>query len=255
MTDSKEIEKLLSDLHCGSGQWKNIQHIVRFAFQSCFSKVNEQEIRFEALTKEMSNINEKMNDRYSLITAIGKCLVYYIASMQIYRLKKDELRQYLNFHLRTGDYHQKMTKDLASQLHELKQNINLRSSHSSSVFMNGRMQELTDRVAKLERLLPAEFISALSDISIQRVSNCIEELQHKYERLSQHIVDMKDEIRSTSTDPMLQGLRNKVDEIYGLLGDYNSKEQLKVLLDSKVYHRYFSFLYCCHFHLPCACRR
>jgi hypothetical protein len=56
MTDDKGIEKLLSDLHCGSGQWKNIQHIVRFAFQSCFSKVNEQEIRFEALTKEMSNI-------------------------------------------------------------------------------------------------------------------------------------------------------------------------------------------------------
>ena len=64
MTDSKEIEKLLSDLHCGSGQWKNIQHIVRFAFQSCFSKVNEQEKRFEALNNEISHINGKLNERY-----------------------------------------------------------------------------------------------------------------------------------------------------------------------------------------------
>lgn len=80
MTDSKEIEKLLSDLHCGSGQWKNIQHIVRFAFQSCFSKVNEQEIRFEALTKEMSNINEKMNDRYSS-SSLSKFITAMVANL------------------------------------------------------------------------------------------------------------------------------------------------------------------------------
>ena len=61
-----------------------------------------------------------------------------------------------------------------------------------------------------------------------------EELQKKYERLSQHTVDMKDEIRSTSTVHMTQGLRNKVDELYGLLGDYYTKEQLKVFLDKKV---------------------
>lgn len=64
MTDDKGIEKLLSDLHCGSGQWKNIQQIVRAAFQSCFSKVKEQEKKFEALSNEISSINGKLNERY-----------------------------------------------------------------------------------------------------------------------------------------------------------------------------------------------
>eukprot|EP01035_Chromulina_nebulosa_P033257 gene33257-44522_t len=214
MTDDKGIEKLLSDLHCGSGQWKNIQQIVRAAFQSCFSKVKEQEKKFEALSNEISSINGKLNER----------------------LKKDELRQYLNFHLHTGDYHQKVTNDLASQLHELKRNINLRSSpSSSSSSTNGRTQELADRVMHLEKIFKEESSnsSSATEIPIQRMNKSIEELRHKYDRLSQHTVDMKDEIRAATTIPALQGLRNKVDEIYGLLGDYYSKEQLKVLLDTK----------------------
>ena len=157
--------------------------------------------------------------------------------MKQYRLKKDELRQYLNFHLHTGDYHQKVTNDLASQLHELKRNINLRSSpSSSSSSTNGRTQELADRVMQLEKIFKEESSnsSSATEIPIQRMNKCIEELRHKYDRLSQHTIDMKDEIRAATTVPALQGLRNKVDEIYGLLGDYYSKEQLKVLLDTKV---------------------
>ena len=249
MTDHKEIEKLLSDLHCGSGQWKNIQQIVRVAFQSCFSKVKEQEKRFEALSNEMSNINGKLNERYlkrrrvkpdkhySISTVFVPVTDYNCIQMKKYRLKKDELQQYLRFHLRTGDYHQKVTNDLASQLHELKRNINLRSTPSSSSSSNGGTQELTDRVIQLEKRFKTDasnISSSASEMCVQRVNKSIEELQLKYDRLSQLTVDMKDEIRATTAVPALQGLRNKVDEIYGLLGDYYSKEQLKVLLDAKV---------------------
>lgn len=49
-----------SDIYSGSGQWKNIQHIVRSAFQKCFEQIKSQAQEIEALKQSMkSQLNER----------------------------------------------------------------------------------------------------------------------------------------------------------------------------------------------------
>lgn len=122
--------------------------------------------------------------------------------------------------------------DFATKLNELKRSAESRSLISP---ITEKISDLSKRIQQLEMQVKPNAIEPRSlDIEPHRLERIIEDFNQKYERLSKQTFEVKDELRTVSNVPMLQGLRNKVDEIYGLFGDYYSKDQLKVLLDTKV---------------------
>jgi len=56
-------DKWLEDLQNGDGHWKNMQQILRFSFQKCFSIITSQEKQIDYLNKSVSKVKMEILER------------------------------------------------------------------------------------------------------------------------------------------------------------------------------------------------
>lgn len=205
----------LHDLTRGEGEWKNMQDIVRRTFRACVEYQNQQSDQIAKLTQQVSHLKEELHKRPSW-EDIERFVDMKMMSERKHSTPQSQEIDQIKFQVAN------VRKDLEKKvsIQHLETSLSKKLDRTDLLVRDltrNSMKEYTQDIAQMK----LDLVEVKS--TIDHFSDMMESFHRRDAELPRNVTD-------------ITVLRSQVENLYRHIADIYTKDQLKHVLEDKVFH-------------------